>query len=272
MRFLDYINSQRKGKDANSFEKKAMRDPFLYDAIEGLDSVNGDHLRNIGDLKKRIGQQKNIKSEKPIWQYIAASIALLFALGGYLFFESDKTALRAQVTLPTDPLEIAVPEQYYTENVSIIEKQNIELTRAYKPTLENFRVNEILNATISKEEFEQLSKEAQSNKGTIDIYAPDDNSYIDSTDTSHPYPIGGWSKFNTYMKNNIMLPTDDACRNMHGKVAVDFSVDENGKPYDFEVVYSLCGMSDNEVVRLIKTGPKWNKGTDSNRARVKFEF
>lgn len=273
MKFLDYINSQRRGKNANLLEREAMRDPFLSDAIDGFDSVKGDHIKNISELKQRIGKQHS-SSKKSIsaWRFVAASIALLFALGGYLLFQSDKTTLRAQIVMPANPLEIVVPEQYYADNASIIEQQNIELTKVYKPTFENFKVNEVLNATISKEELELLSKEAQDGKGTIEIYTPDNESYLNETDTSQPYPIGGWSRFDIYMKNSFIPPADDACKDMHGKVAVDFLVDENGKPYDFEIAYSLCGMSENEVVRLIKAGPKWKAGTNSNRARVKFEF
>lgn len=68
----------------------------------------------------------------------------------------------------------------------------------------------------------------------------------------------------------MIRPTDDACSEQHGKVAVDFYVDENGSPYQLEVPYSLCGTSDKEAIRLIKNGPKWTKGKDKVRVIVEF--
>lgn len=57
MTFKDYIQGKRTGKAANQLERKAMDDPFLQDAIDGYDSVEGDHARTIHELENLVGKK-----------------------------------------------------------------------------------------------------------------------------------------------------------------------------------------------------------------------
>jgi hypothetical protein len=41
MNFKDYIQGKRHGREANQIEHEAMNDPFLQDAIDGFDNVQG---------------------------------------------------------------------------------------------------------------------------------------------------------------------------------------------------------------------------------------
>jgi hypothetical protein len=72
----DYIRGQRQGKEANQLERKAMDDPFLQDAIDGYDSVEGDHISTIEDLKKRLSSPKK-RINKKMWIWAAAAAILL---------------------------------------------------------------------------------------------------------------------------------------------------------------------------------------------------
>ena len=83
-------------------------------------------------------------------------------------------------------------------------------------------------------------------------------------------PIGGFSKYGTYLRANKIQPRDGICAERHGKVAVEFSIDESGQPFQFVVIQSICGVSDKEAIRLIKVGPKWIP--TSERVIVKIEF
>lgn len=76
MNLKDYIRGQRHGKEANQLEREAMDDPFLQDAIDGYDSVKGDHMSVIEDLEKRLSPpQKRIG--KRIWIWAAAAVIVL---------------------------------------------------------------------------------------------------------------------------------------------------------------------------------------------------
>ncbi|NLJ01617.1 MAG: hypothetical protein GX371_10790 [Bacteroidales bacterium] len=108
----DYIRGKRHGKEANRLEREAMKDPFLQDAIDGYDTVEGDHASAIEQLEKQLTQpRKHVnKSEKQFtplekhvdkpkkrvnqWVWIGAAAALLLLLIGipYLLFQPDRSA------------------------------------------------------------------------------------------------------------------------------------------------------------------------------------
>ena len=54
MKFLDYIQGVRRGKGAHRIEHEAMNDPFLSAAIEGYDSVAGNHAERIARMQASV--------------------------------------------------------------------------------------------------------------------------------------------------------------------------------------------------------------------------
>lgn len=94
MNFKDYIKGQRHGKEANQWERKAMDDPFLQDAIDGYDSVEGDHLSVIEKLEKRVSTTRRGIS-RPLWIWAAvAVIVLLIGIPLLLLLPEQKKRLR----------------------------------------------------------------------------------------------------------------------------------------------------------------------------------
>ena len=284
MRFLDYIKGNRHGKEAHRIEKDSMRDPFLFDAIDGFDSVGGDHAANIERLHARLKAKRQGKSNAtttrrhPMWQAAAACGIIVLVLGGYLFISYQRSVMYAQEK-DIELIEIYVPETFYEKNEVIIEEQNVVLAESYKPNVEAFKVEDELSTTLTKDELEILSSDilAERNQEVMDVYIPDSQNQAEaelelmySKSIGKSQPINGFDKYNAYLRANMIRPTDGACADKHGKVAVEFSIDETGQPYQFVILYSLCGTSDKEAVRLIKHGPKWIPTND--RITVKVEF
>ena len=98
MKLKDYIQGKRHGKEANRLEREAMNDPFLNDAIDGFDSVEGDHLSVIAELEKQIAGKT--RSRKPFVRYlitgIAASMALLIGFSIFMNQENSPAPELAQ--------------------------------------------------------------------------------------------------------------------------------------------------------------------------------
>lgn len=274
MNFSDYIRGQRKGKDAHRIEKDAMSDPFLNEAIEGFDSVNDDHMARIENIRKHLGakSESKTKSQNHIWQ-TAAAVIVVAALGVYFLADYHKSGLHAQELNNNTIIEIYVPEAYYAENITTIAQKNSEIARAYKPNISRFKIEE--SEINSREELDIIAEEINKQDETlIEIYVPKDfekQTLVEhGSENSKPQPIGGYEKYNEYLKKSLRRPTDDICRDRKGKVAVEFSVNSLGQPFLFDVKYSLCGTSDNEAIRLIQSGPRWTTGTE--RVMVKVEF
>ncbi|WP_029903849.1 hypothetical protein [Prevotella sp. 10(H)] len=281
MKFLDYIRGQRKGKDAHRIEKDSMKDPFLYEAIEGFDSIDDNHIERINTIQNRLrAKTKTKKNRSQLWQSAAAAIVIVFGIGGYFLTDYHKSGLYAQQAPDNSIIEIYVPEAYYTENIAVIAQKNSDLAKAYnayKPNISRFKIEREDNASISKEEQELLSEGVnRQNEEPIEIYVPEDFSErtapsAEESKSGKPEPVIGYEKYNEYLKKSLRRPTDDICKDRKGKVAVEFSVNSLGQPFLFDVKYSLCGTSDNEAIRLIQSGPRWTTGS-KERVTVKVEF
>ncbi|MDR1091830.1 MAG: hypothetical protein LBL79_12220 [Prevotella sp.] len=138
MNLQDYIKGNRKGADAHRIEKDSMKDPFMYDAIDGFDSINDDHMERINSIQKRLNRKTQAAKKKKyryhLWQISAASVAavLIFAVGGYFYRSNYQTNLYSENIGDQDQggvIKIYVPEDYYTENVVVIARHNVEAVR-----------------------------------------------------------------------------------------------------------------------------------------------
>lgn len=84
MRLWHYIQGTRKGKEAHRIEKEAMHDPFLADALEGFDSVKGDHVAQIEALRRQVHRKsKQKRFSFRVWS-VAASLLIIAGTGIYL--------------------------------------------------------------------------------------------------------------------------------------------------------------------------------------------
>ena len=90
-------------------------------------------------------------------------------------------------------------------------------------------------------------------------------------------PEGGKKEYRNYLEKNIQYPQVALKNNVEGKVTVQFTVEPNGQLTEFRVVKSLGSGCDDEVIRLIKEGPKWmptkrNDEPVKSKAKVKLRF
>lgn len=177
MKFLDYIRGQRKGREAHRIERDSMQDPFLYEAIEGFDSIDDNHIGRINNIQARIrAKSKSVrKGYGRAWQTAAAVFIIIFGIGGYFLNNSHKSNLYAQETTKSRIIDIYVPDIYYSENIVPIAQQNAKIAReAYKPEISKFKINEDINPSLPKEETGTSSEKKQVDKHEtiIEIYIP----------------------------------------------------------------------------------------------------
>ncbi len=112
MKWMDYIRGLRKGKEAHRIEREAMNDPFLSDALEGFDSVKGDHARRVEELQERFAathmpRHRHLPTPSAPSRHrslrrwsIAASLLVAVLGGSYLLW------MKAPETIPHKELSI----------------------------------------------------------------------------------------------------------------------------------------------------------------------
>jgi|GEM_PF-934566 len=72
-----------------------------------------------------------------------------------------------------------------------------------------------------------------------------------------PMPKGGFDKLESYIQKNIRYPKAAKAANIEGKVVLEFSIQTNGALSNFKIIESLGYGCDEEAIRLLKEGPKW---------------
>lgn len=90
MRLSDYIQGLRKGKEAHRLEKESMKDPFLADAIDGYNQVEGNHEQRIEQLRIQISARSTKKRNTYaiIWS-VAACLVIGFGISSYFLFPKE---------------------------------------------------------------------------------------------------------------------------------------------------------------------------------------
>lgn len=283
MSLFNYIRGNRKGKEAHRLEKDAMTDPFLADALEGFDTVDDDHMARLAALQKKLGDrssQKSLHRKQSIWTSIAAVAVVLILIVGisHIGNSAGDNGLHAQSTNMV-PISIYIPEAVYTENIAVIATKNTELTRnlsvqlgQYKPVAEDIAYESLEEELLALET--GLNKEAslshKEDLEAIQIYIPTAIGASQRRHNQAPEPLMGMDDYKQYLKKEIRRPSVWPCEGKTGTVLVEFSVDDEGNPYDVVAEYGICGASDDEAVRLVKDGPKWTPSNVRGKVRVTF--
>ena len=380
MKLLDYIRGLRKGKEAHRLEKESMQDPFLADAMDGYNQVEGNHEQRIEKLRMQVSAHSaKKKNTYAITWSIAACLAIGFGISSYFLFlkksmtdevfiaEESVPAKLPEATTPATPTNPATPAAPVTPRAdkkemsasAVIEpmmeealEQTAELQEvaatmntsesasdkkmrmAKVVTIPNSNIIQgkvtdekgepIIGASVAYKgtnigtitnmngEFSLVKKEGKKqltaqfigydpveipvdtsqtmliamneNKQTLNEvvvvgYGTNKNKKSTTVVTAKeqadkditPQPVIGKRKYQKYLKENLVRPTDEKCAQVKGKVVLTFLVNKERRPFYIKVKESLCESSDKEAIRLIQEGPDWIYGNKSVEITVKFE-
>lgn len=91
-------------------------------------------------------------------------------------------------------------------------------------------------------------------------------------------PFGGRKAYDAYLEKNLRYPEQALEQKVKGRVTIEFTVATDGSLGGFRVLRSLGHGCDEEVIRLVKEGPKWFPTTEDDvavesnvRVRMKFD-
>ncbi|MCU0369106.1 MAG: TonB family protein, partial [Cyclobacteriaceae bacterium] len=90
-------------------------------------------------------------------------------------------------------------------------------------------------------------------------------------------PVGGRKAYDKYLQNSLIYPAQALENKVKGRVTVQFTVRTDGGVDEFNIIKGLGYGCDEEVIRLVKEGPKWKPTTENDvpvesevLVRVKF--
>jgi len=90
-------------------------------------------------------------------------------------------------------------------------------------------------------------------------YSSNDSNVIQEKENTYKSaePVGGRRAYKNYMIQNQRYPQLALDNKIQGRVTVQFTIESNGLMDDFKVLKGIGYGCDEEVIRLVKEGPKW---------------
>ncbi len=282
MNLKDYIQGKRKGKKANQLEREAMNNPFLHDALDGFDAVDGDHLSAIEKLEKEISQTINGRKKRFIfrhWQVVsmAASIVLVLGVGGFVFlrteFEHKYVVAERAAEEKTETLALRTNEE--ASSPEIFESSPHAAIKFTPPVImPDMEVSDDMKATDVVAIQEEVAEHVPAPMEIIeyDMAATDEVSLNynftqgiekkSSAEAGKPelQPFGK-TEFLAYFEKHRK---QDICPDTTLYIKADFYIDENGYPVNIHILTSTCKELEIELIRLLRQSPQW---TNENKKK-----
>lgn len=115
MKPTDYLTSDRRGREAHDLELEAQCDPFLAEALQGMEETPGDHRAAIESLRLRITERASREAHRLRLRRIrqwtaAAAVVLLLATAGFITWQrAPVSELPPAATLADGTLPPAAP-------------------------------------------------------------------------------------------------------------------------------------------------------------------
>jgi TonB family protein len=136
------------------------------------------------------------------------------------------------------------------EAASFFKDQLYRMQSAYLENIICLELADACSLPISATELTNLSREllVDTTKVVYDVVE------------MQPSPAGGMAGWNKYLSENLRYPPDAQLKGIEGTVIVAFVVNTDGTTTDIEILRSVGGGCDEEVIRIVQGSPKWTPG------------
>lgn len=94
---------------------------------------------------------------------------------------------------------------------------------------------------------------------------------ISVQDNSPSFP-GGVSEMQRFLSSNIKYPIEAQEKDLQGEVWVNFTVKKTGEVLDVKLIKKADPLLDNEIMRVVKSMPKWESGDADLNTTLPFVF
>lgn len=228
-RIVNYLRGDRRGKVANSLEKEALKDAFLYEALEGLSGTQRDVVRDIEALSKRLKEKTRSRWEMIGMKWGLAAAFAVIVVGIWLCCRQ----------VQTDGVQLQ------EETVSLAENEMSEPEPAGESDTSAVSVNEEPQQSAGSQD--TVSEVPQTRKN---------DTVVEGNRGSVPF--GGYKKFYRYIQDSLRYPQDALEQGLEGETKLSFCVNRAGRPSHIRVVKWINYSCNREAIRLLSEGPAWN--------------
>ena len=108
--------------------------------------------------------------------------------------------------------------------------------------------------------FDQVAIDARAETSNLTSGGSDTTNVVYEVVEIQPSPAGGMAGWNKYLSENLRYPPNAQLKGIEGTVIVAFVVNTDGTTTDIEILRSVGGGCDEEVIRIVQGSPKWTPG------------
>jgi len=290
MKLIEYIEGERKGKEANRLERQAMTDPFLQDALDGFDDVTGDHAQVIARLEKRFAQSetpseidvKTARKRLSIVEqfiYIAASFLLIVGFSAIFLWDRDN-----------NPESVVAMEELQPEAVVAMEEPQPEQVVA----MEKLQPEQVVAIELSQSEQIIAMEESQSEQITAVEVQPEaklstpamDVEFVIAMEELAPPSMAADEILQDARSARAASSKKSASPNYDEKttaesaksdsrettVKVSFFIDKTGKPTNIEFEENVSEETKKAVEKMLAASPAWKQRNKRVTMTVTLDF
>jgi hypothetical protein len=89
-----------------------------------------------------------------------------------------------------------------------------------------------------------------------------------------PMPVGGWQNFNNYVVTKLNEDSTNKENRMsyNDIVELEFLIDDNGNPYDIQIIKPLDDKRNSKAIDILRSGPRWTNTSKNKKAKVAITF
>ena len=164
---------------------------------------------------------------------------------------------KTNTSLPEDTLRSQASQPAYTNRIA-----NLSMVKHSPDTTASI---------LSNQEFTRLSGGVSG----IEIDLRTNKSYYRYKDSLvyRTVPEGGWESFRDYVYKKLKKNPDSTDKFAQGDLLnLEFSLDDNGRPYDFNLLRFSDSASAKAAIEAIRDGPKWIRTTREPYSRIILKF
>ena len=252
----EYLRSKQRGKAANSLEREALSDPFLYEALEGLGEAKEDPLKIIENLSKRV-EYRVYPRKKRIIRLSAgiAAILLVFITLGLFFWEKEP---REKVM----STQYAAVEKRDTVNILHLARRDRKQDLKTETAVEDAVVQTLSDsseADLPEKDTAKPNAELKFRKQLARVGGVKEKGgvRVENKGKIGPMPVGGIEAFERYVQDSLIYPEDAKRAGLEGEIKLSFVVNRYGRPSGIRVVQWITNSCNREAIRLLENGPRW---------------
>ena len=216
-------------------------------------------------------EPRSNSQNKFVLPIVIGMVVLALAGGGWWYYKSFKPNTSDFVVAPNNTDSIADVQETFVEDAVIEEVQD---TIASDNIVEDLIVSEDFQYSDATTEYDAVtvaSAEEITREQEMQPQQSETSNKVYETAERMPSFPGGAEALFRFLNSNMRYPEVAEENGVQGRVLVTFIVERDGAISDVKVAKSVDPSLDKEAVRIIKSMPRWNPGTqDGKPVRVKY--